>query len=123
MVNQANNKLKTNETIHLSVMKAILKALIDTPLVLKGGTALLVCYGLDRFSEDLDFDSPIKLNIENKIKKALQLSHVNIENFDIVKDTSTVSRIRIRYSVEHVKRSLKIEISYRTPAESNHLII
>ena len=25
------------------------------PMVLKGGTALKLCYGLDRFSEDLDF--------------------------------------------------------------------
>ena len=24
--------------------------------ILKGGTALLECYGLDRFSEDIDFD-------------------------------------------------------------------
>ena len=26
-------------------------------MVLKGETALLFCYGLDRFSEDLDFDA------------------------------------------------------------------
>lgn len=27
------------------------------PFVLKGGTALMECYGLDRFSEDIDLDS------------------------------------------------------------------
>ena len=35
---------------HLAMMQAILNAVQETPLVLKGGTALLLCYGLDRFS-------------------------------------------------------------------------
>ena len=34
-----------------AVMGVIAKSLADTPMVLKGGTALLMCYGLDRFSE------------------------------------------------------------------------
>ncbi|EFX92496.1 hypothetical protein HMPREF0027_0445 [Actinobacillus ureae ATCC 25976] len=53
---------------HEKLMVNILKNLSDTPLVLKGGTALYLGYGLNRFSEDLDFDSGKKLNLLNKIK-------------------------------------------------------
>ncbi len=41
---------------HEKLMRAIVKNLADTPMVLKGGTALYLGYGLNRFSEDLDFD-------------------------------------------------------------------
>ena len=41
--------------------------------VLKGGTALFVCYGLDRFSEDIDLDgynsNEIILIVENFCKR------------------------------------------------------
>ncbi len=40
---------------HEKLMRAIVKNLADTPMVLKGGTALYLGYGLNRFSEDLDF--------------------------------------------------------------------
>jgi predicted nucleotidyltransferase component of viral defense system len=46
---------------HERLMRAIVESVNDTPLVLKGGTVLLLAYGLDRFSEDLDFDSPDQL--------------------------------------------------------------
>ena len=49
-------KLTEAQQSHLRVMHEVLSSVQDTPLVLKGGTALLVCYGLNRFSEDLDFD-------------------------------------------------------------------
>jgi len=43
---------------HELVMKALCQGFRkkSLPMVLKGGTALKLCYGLDRFSEDLDFD-------------------------------------------------------------------
>jgi len=48
-------------------------------IVFKGGTALSKCYGLDRFSEDLDFT----LNQENiKLKKKIEqgLNHFNVRH-------------------------------------------
>lgn len=48
---------------HERLMRAVLNNLVETPLVLKGGTALYLGYGLNRFSEDLDFDSDKKLNL------------------------------------------------------------
>lgn len=53
---------------HERLMRAIVESVNDTPLVLKDGTALLLAYGLDRFSEDLDFDSPHKINLESHIR-------------------------------------------------------
>jgi predicted nucleotidyltransferase component of viral defense system len=41
-------------------------------MVLKGGTALLLCYDLDRHSEDLDFDSNKKMSLENRILNSVQ---------------------------------------------------
>jgi predicted nucleotidyltransferase component of viral defense system len=55
-----NQPLAFNEErqLHVNIMRAIARDFHVIPMVLKGGTALLLCYGLDRFSEDLDFDAP-----------------------------------------------------------------
>lgn len=75
---------KTNNVIlterdkhHEKLMVNILKNLSDTPLVLKGGTTLYLGYSLNRFSEDLDFDSSKKLNLLNKIKASAPHGIVN----------------------------------------------
>ncbi|MGT0084462.1 nucleotidyl transferase AbiEii/AbiGii toxin family protein [Helicobacter pylori] len=56
---------------HEKLMRAIVKNLADTPMVLKGGTALYLGYGLNRFSEDLDFDCCKKINLLSKVKSAI----------------------------------------------------
>ena len=49
--------LTDEERLHYQVMQGCLNAIQkEKPLVLKGGTALMLGYGLQRFSEDLDFD-------------------------------------------------------------------
>lgn len=52
---------------------------VTDELVFKGGTALFFFYGLDRFSEDLDFTEIKKINLE-KLKKKLSdyLTIINI---------------------------------------------
>lgn len=62
--------LTERDEYHKSLMVNILKNVSDTPLVLKGGTALFLGYGLTRFSEDLDFDSAKKLNLLNRISSS-----------------------------------------------------
>lgn len=103
------------DEVHERLMRAVLKGIGDTPLVLKGGTALLLAYGLDRFSEDLDFDAPHKLNLESRIRRSVPHG-ITLDSIDAVKDTPTVTRYRVRYDSEHGPRALKLEISYRTPA-------
>lgn len=51
--------------LHVLFMKEILLSINfkNYPTYLKGGTALLLCYGLDRFSEDIDLDSEKSFNL------------------------------------------------------------
>ena len=94
-------------------MQAVACDLASLPLALKGGTALLLCYGLDRFSEDIDLDGRKKLNLQSRLGAVL--SRVTTEHdIRIVKDTDTVQRIKIRYKTPVATANLKIEVSYRT---------
>lgn len=115
--------LSAGDRIHLKLMRSILEAIKDTPLVLKGGTALMLAYGSERFSDDLDFDAPHKLNLKSRIKRSVPAG-MAIQGIDLLKDTAFVTRYRIRYQSERGVRSLKLEISYRTPLEESeiHLI-
>ena len=97
---------------HVKIMQSVMTELRELPLVLKGGTALLLCYGLDRFSEDLDLDGRKKLNIVNKIKSVFNRSTLKYE-IRIPKDTDTVQRLNIYYETIALKGKLKIETSYR----------
>ena len=100
------------EKDHKLLMRNIVQSLADTPYVLKGGTALMFGYDLDRFSEDLDFDSVKKLNLETKIKENLP-SGFEIIEITKPKDTNTVQRYKVTYITPNGKRRLKIETSYR----------
>ncbi len=75
--------------------------------VLKGGTALSLCYGLDRFSEDIDLDGR-KQDIKEIVKRFCVNHGVN---FRVAKDTETVKRCIIDYGNDI--HPLKIEVSYR----------
>src|ERR1700749_1092510 len=43
------------ETIHLHLLSALSEAGVLRHVVFQGGTALRLCYGGERYSEDLDF--------------------------------------------------------------------
>ncbi len=87
-------------------MKEVLKALSSKELIFKGGSALLFGYGLDRFSEDLDFDSQYKITSKSLVNS---LKSLNCEDVNIKKDTDTTKRIIITKN----DISIKIEISLR----------
>ncbi len=80
--------------------------------VLKGGTSLMECYGLTRFSEDIDLDSTGKNNIHAIIDSFCRREGYT---FRIAKDTDTVTRFMIDYGGEneHGDKPLKVEISHR----------
>ena len=105
-------ELTNIENDHQLFMSNIVKSLTNTPYVLKGGTALMFGYGLDRFSEDLDFDSTKKLNLDTKIKENLPFGF-EIVDINKPKDTNTVQRYKVSYTTPNGKRRLKIETSYR----------
>lgn len=107
--------MSPREEAHKQLMESVLKGLAETPLVLKGGTGLLLGYGLDRFSEDLDFDSSRKMNLESKIRRSMP-QDFQLHQIHTLKNTDTVTRYRANYSSSQGARSLKLEVSYRTPA-------
>lgn len=75
--------------------------------ILKGGTALMLCYDLTRFSEDIDLDSTDKQTMFVIVK---HLCEVNNYSYRIAKQTDTVSRMMIDYGGS---KPLKVEVSHR----------
>lgn len=119
--------LSEHQQTHRQVMQAICEVIQegDKPLVLKGGTALLLGYDLKRFSEDLDFDLTKELkshvNIEAICKSALQKLgrqgvKVRLTGFRELKKTDTTHRCRAMFEagVDMPPLPLKIEVSSRT---------
>jgi predicted nucleotidyltransferase component of viral defense system len=87
--------------------------------VLKGGTGLLIGYGLNRFSTDLDFDGKDRfIYIDKYILEGARKSNIDIEAINIKKDTDTTKRYSIHYK-GYEYNPLKIEISYRQAEEIN----
>jgi len=86
-------------------------------LIFKGGTALSKCYGLDRFSEDLDFTSKVYFDT-NKLKsklKAFQLEF-EFEEKEFQEKTTKIT-LRIHGPLYNGTRNslckLILDISYR----------
>jgi predicted nucleotidyltransferase component of viral defense system len=111
---------------HIEVMTAICHDFRKKglPMVLKGGTALKFCYGLDRFSEDLDFDCAKSLNLESSIKEVFahlgkSKPHLRDPEISVTKDTETVKRYRVIYAGEI---NLKLETSLRGIPDDDDLI-
>lgn len=82
------------------------------PFVLKGGTALMECYGLDRFSEDIDLDA-LRSNVPSSRFFGVIDSVCSREGYSWrkAKDTPTVRRAFVDYGIP--ERPLKIELSLR----------
>jgi len=101
--------MKTWQEEHRKVIKDFLTTLNKetNSFVLKGGTSLMMCYKLDRFSEDIDFDCEHQ-KLHGFIQK---YTKENDFSFRIAKETPTVHRFLLNYGSEEKK--LKIEISYR----------
>ena len=95
--------LTAEERLHCQVMQACLNAIQkDKPLILKGGTALMLGYGLERFSEDLDFDiadtytGKGTIKLDSVLKNALPYG-VELQELVLRKDTPSVTRYILRY--------------------------
>ena len=120
--------LTAEERLHCQVMQACLNAIQkDKPLILKGGTALMLGYGLERFSEDLDFDiadtytGKGTIKLDSVLKNALPYG-VELQELVLRKDTPSVTRYILRYQQNCISDKLKIEVSYRTPVKSSDIV-
>lgn len=101
--------LKPWQIEHKKVILDVLRALNKETdaFILKGGTALMTCYKLDRFSEDIDLDSTHKRMKEFIRRYSVQRKY----DFRIAKDTPSVQRFFVNYG--NVEKPLKIETSFR----------
>lgn len=99
--------------LHRQVMTQFLNYLnnCSNNYVLKGGTALMLCYNLTRFSEDIDLDVTINDTKIQDIVGVFCKLH-NIE-FRVAKDTATVKRFMLHYGGD---KPLKVKVSYRNKA-------
>lgn len=104
-----------NQKEHRMVIDQVLDFLnkdADNPYVLKGGTSLMKCYNLDRFSEDIDLDAPGETTSRDRFRHALiRFCEQNHYDYRIAKDTETTGRMYIHYGNEG--HPLKVEVSYR----------
>ncbi len=106
--------MTSDQSKHLQVINRFLKYLNDNqpktyPFILKGGTSLLECYNLDRFSEDIDLDCEKSTSLFFRIVEAF-CNKYHYE-YRVAKDTETTKRVMIHYPNEY--HPLKIEVSYR----------
>lgn len=104
--------LENYQIQRLDFMKEILGYVGDN-FILKGGTALRFYYGLDRYSEDLDFDSiSSNMDITKQLKK-----HKDFNSWKIYEKKVTQSSVRL--TIDYGARTdlgiypLKVDISGR----------
>lgn len=82
------------------------------PFILKGGTALMECYGLDRFSEDIDLDAHHASVPAKRFFNTLeQICKANGYQCRQAKATPYVQRAFITYGDPNTP--LKVEVSHR----------
>lgn len=99
---------------HAAALKAVAHELGSLPSILKGGSALILCYGHTRFSEDLDYNACKHYKLDGKIRDALRKLGATQVAVEVVKDTATTLRYRATYSYQSViGASLKVETSFR----------
>lgn len=109
----ASDSLTPHQAERLSFMAAIVREVSDTPMILKGGTALLLAHGLDRYSEDLDFDCTVSITLDAKLKRAASKAGVKITDTRLKKNTETTKRYMVEFAGKHGTSAIKIETSLR----------
>ena len=97
---------------HHCIMEELLTFIneVTDNFILKGGTALMLCYNLNRFSEDLDFDGTGSTSIFDLLDTFCKKHGYWCRK---AKDTNTTKRVILHYQVEDKEATLKIEVSYR----------
>ena len=109
---------------HISFLFALSR--MDTGLVFKGGTCLMICYNLDRFSEDLDFTATKEVEVEDLLEKVrlfLKKYSINM-SFKALHDTKVSKTYKLYFEgplYDGTNRSLssvELDVSLRDDAYS-----
>lgn len=107
------------QRVHLmqTITQQVTTDTADT-FVLKGGTALLLAYGLPRYSTDLDYDAKRPTNaLVKSVERGAQSADVEIASLTTKKDTATTKRYMLHYAGLAQPDPLKIEVSFRAAGE------
>lgn len=108
-------------------MRAVALEMQDTPLVLKGGTALALLYGLDRHSLDLDFDCgrAKRIRIKNRVRRGLREVDAPMSAFGRGLPMWKGRRFHVHYinHASNARRLLKVELSSRTVPRANDITV
>jgi predicted nucleotidyltransferase component of viral defense system len=107
------SEYQIQKTILMSNIAQEISSNEKAALILKGGTALLLCYNLPRFSTDLDYDGVFyDVNIVKDIENGVTKSGLHVSEIITKKNTETVKRFML-HCEETPFDPLKIEISLR----------
>lgn len=103
--------IATHKTILFQILKDIyMDTRISPYLGLKGGTAALMFYGLDRFSVDLDLDLLDELQGDNVFKRVMEIA----ENYGTLKEAHKKRfSLFCLISYDDKTRNIKVEINRR----------
>lgn len=120
---------KEQKELRINLMRVLAKnitAIKDKSYILNGGTGLLLCYDLNRFSEDMDFDGVNnKFDLGKVISKSVDSINLTVESLILKKDTPTTKRYMLHYGgkMGSCDYPLKIEISFRQGYQISKYII
>lgn len=115
--------LTDNQRQRVALMDAVVRECAESPLVLKGGTALLLAHGVDRYSEAIDFDAPVAINLEARIKRAAQHVGAQVEGIRVRKNTATTRRYLVDFTQGGQADTLNIEMSLRDKAIDEQAVV
>ena len=118
-------RLSPDQALHERIMREIALEMQDTPLVLKGGTALALLYGLDRHSVDLDFDCghAKRVRIKHRVRRGLREVDVPMSGFGRGLPMWKGRRFHVHYidRANNADRLLKVELCFRTIPQANDI--
>ena len=104
------------QELHIHLMRHIAQEITRgtrSNFVLKGGTALLLAYGLPRFSEDLDFDGrQWHVDPTDKIERGASRAGIQVHEVKRTFATEIKRKHKVGYTGRGSK-DLKVEFSYR----------
>ena len=97
----------------------------DTSYVLKGGTALALRYGLDRHSDDLDFDGAKAVSIKRCVRDGFKDANVSMISFKPGDITWKGQRFKVHYADPQDGRDclMRVELSFRGQPRADEIVI
>ena len=96
-----------SEVVRIKLMEEIAKTVTqkhEKAFALKGGTALLLAYGLPRFSTDLDFDGKNDfVDLTSVLSESAEKRDIKVQGINLNKDSRVTKRYMMHYQGDENK--------------------